>query len=77
MGMKKIILPKENAKEAAIVREIEVIGVESLKQVIDYLNDEINIDSVSYLLFHLMIVLQLLSSYLHLLFLYLDLQLIY
>lgn len=45
MGMKKIILPKENAKEAAIVREIEVIGVESLKQVIDYLNDEINIDS--------------------------------
>jgi len=37
MGMKRIILPKENAKEAAIVQDIEVIGVESLREVIQYL----------------------------------------
>ena len=37
IGMKRIILPKENAKEAAIVQNIEVIGVESLRDVIEYL----------------------------------------
>lgn len=37
LGIKKIILPKENAKEAAIVRNIEVIGVENLNDVIEYL----------------------------------------
>lgn len=40
LGMNKIILPKENAKEASIVQDIEVIGVESLKDVIEYLNGE-------------------------------------
>ena len=44
-GMKKIILPKENAKEAAIVQDIEVIGVKSLKEVVKYLNGEIEIIS--------------------------------
>ncbi len=43
-GIKKIILPKENAKEAAIVSEIEVIGVDNLINVIQYLNKKINID---------------------------------
>lgn len=37
LGIKRIILPKENAKEAAIVQDIEVIGIESLEQVIKYL----------------------------------------
>lgn len=37
LGIKRIILPKENAKEATIVQDIEVIGVESLKDVIEYL----------------------------------------
>ncbi len=40
LGMKKIILPKENAKEASIVQDIEVIGVETLREVIEYLNGE-------------------------------------
>lgn len=40
LGMEKIILPKENAKEASIVQDIEVIGVESLKELIEYLNCE-------------------------------------
>ncbi len=38
MGIKQIILPKENEKEASIVQDLEVIGVDNLKEVIDYLN---------------------------------------
>ena len=38
LGIKKLIVPKENANEAAIVKEMEVLGVENLKQVVDYLN---------------------------------------
>ncbi|PIP24997.1 MAG: magnesium chelatase [Candidatus Nealsonbacteria bacterium CG23_combo_of_CG06-09_8_20_14_all_36_12] len=37
LGMKEIILPRENAKEAALVEGLSVIGVENLKEVIDYL----------------------------------------
>ncbi|MBQ3415157.1 MAG: YifB family Mg chelatase-like AAA ATPase [Clostridia bacterium] len=37
-GMKKIILPKENMYEAAFVDGIEILPVENLKQVIEYLN---------------------------------------
>lgn len=40
LSMKKIIVPKENAKEAAVVEGIEVIGVENLKQVVKYLNNK-------------------------------------
>lgn len=40
LGMKKIILPQENAKEASIVEGIEVIGVKNLKQVVNYLNKQ-------------------------------------
>lgn len=39
--MKRIIVPKENAKEAAIVQDVEVIGVENLKELLMYLNGEI------------------------------------
>lgn len=35
-GFKGIILPKENAREAAIVSQIEVYGVEHLKEVVDF-----------------------------------------
>ena len=38
-GYKGIIVPKENAEEAAIVHELEVYGVETLNEVIDFLND--------------------------------------
>ena len=37
-GFKGIILPKENAKEAAIVSEIEVYGVENISEVISFLD---------------------------------------
>lgn len=44
-GIKRVIVPKENAEEAAIVDELEVIGVSHLKEVIKFLNKEIKIES--------------------------------
>ena len=38
--LKGIILPKENAREAAIVNNLEVYGADNVKQVIDHLNGE-------------------------------------
>lgn len=43
-GIKRVIVPKENAKEAAIVSDLEVIGVSNLREVIKYLNNEIKIN---------------------------------
>ena len=42
-GFRKMIVPLANAREAAIVTGIEVIGVETLAQVVSYLNGEIDI----------------------------------
>ncbi len=39
-GFKRVILPAENAKEASLVKGIEIIPVETLKQVIGYLSGE-------------------------------------
>ena len=44
LGIKKIILPLENAKEAAVVKGIEIIGAESLYQVVEYLNSRTEIN---------------------------------
>ena len=44
LGIEKIIVPIENANEAAIVNNIEVIGAKNLKQVVDYLNGKISIE---------------------------------
>lgn len=38
-GFKGIILPKQNTKEAAIVNNIEVFGIENIKEVIDFFNE--------------------------------------
>lgn len=43
-NIRRIIVPKGNAKEASIIRNIEVIGVESLKEVIDLLNGNAKAD---------------------------------
>ena len=43
-GFKGIIIPKENAKEAAVVEGIDVIGAENLSQVVDFLNGQLIID---------------------------------
>ena len=39
LGIKTIIVPNENAKEASIVEGIDVLGAYNLKQVVDYLNN--------------------------------------
>lgn len=43
LGIKKVILPKQNEIEAAVVKQIKIIGVSSLREVIKYLNKEIEI----------------------------------
>lgn len=43
-GFKGIILPKQNAKEAAIVEGIEVFGIENIKEVIDFFNENIPLE---------------------------------
>lgn len=44
LGKKRIILPKQNAYEAALIKDIEVIGVKSLPELIAYLREEIEIE---------------------------------
>ena len=40
-GFKGFILPQQNAKEAAIVEGLEVYGVNSIKEVIDFFNSNL------------------------------------
>ena len=39
-GFKGFILPKQNAREAAIVSDLDVYGVESIKEVVDFFNGD-------------------------------------
>ena len=43
LGIKKVIVSNDNAKEAAIVKGIQVIGVNNLSEVVDYLNGNLDI----------------------------------
>ncbi|MDE6453811.1 MAG: YifB family Mg chelatase-like AAA ATPase [Muribaculaceae bacterium] len=43
-GMKGMILPKENATEAAVVNNLEVYGVDNLAQVLAFLEGKVDID---------------------------------
>lgn len=45
LGIKRIILPKSNEREASVIAGLEIIGVSNLKQVIDYLNEKIKIQA--------------------------------
>lgn len=45
LGIKKVILPKQNAREAAVVKDIEIIPVVNLKQLVEYLNGNLDIKS--------------------------------
>lgn len=56
LGIKKIVVPEENAKEASVVKDIKIFGANNLSQVVNFLNGkedikqvEVNIDK----LFHL------------------------
>ncbi len=42
-GKKALILPIQNAREAAIVQGLEILGVENIKQVIDYFDSDVPI----------------------------------
>ena len=43
-GIKGFILPSSNAREAAIVSDLEVFGVDDINQVVNFLNGEIQIE---------------------------------
>ena len=52
-NIKKVIVPKENANEAAAVKDLEVIGISDLNELIDFLNgiiqipkQEVNLDKL-------------------------------
>jgi magnesium chelatase family protein len=45
-GFKGMVVPHQNAKEAAIVKDIEVFAVHNLREVIAYLNGELKLDRV-------------------------------
>ena len=47
LGIQKVILPIDNAKEAAAVEGIKIIGAESLQEVIDYLNGKKQINPMA------------------------------
>lgn len=49
LGIKRIIIPKDNYIEAAIIKGLEIIPVDNLKQVIDYLRGEKNIEIENYI----------------------------
>ena len=44
---KGIILPKENAREAAIVNELEVLGIENIREAVDFFNGKNDIKSIA------------------------------
>lgn len=46
-NFKGIILPKQNAREAAAIGNWEVYGVDNIKQVIDFFNDEITLEKTT------------------------------
>ena len=43
-GFKGFILPKQNAREAAIVSDLDVYGVENIKEVIDFFNGDVQLE---------------------------------
>ena len=43
-GLRGIVVPRENATEAAVVEQIEVIAVDSLTQAVAFFTDELQID---------------------------------
>ncbi len=43
LGIKRVILPKANEREAAVIKNLEIIGAKNLKEVVDFLNNKIQI----------------------------------
>ena len=49
-GFKGVVIPKENEKEAALVQDMDIYGMENLVQVIEMLNGNPNVTPCSYTL---------------------------
>lgn len=47
LGIKQVILPKENAQEAGVVEGIDVYGASTLSEVVDFLNGNIKIEKTN------------------------------
>lgn len=43
LGKKRIVIPQANTAEASLIKDLEVIGVDTLVQLVGYLRNEINI----------------------------------
>ena len=46
LGIKRVIIPKENCKEAEIIHGLEIIPVEDLNEVIEYLRGDYEIQTI-------------------------------
>ena len=44
LGIKRVVIPKGNAMEASVVKDLDIIPVENLNEVLKYLRGEINIE---------------------------------
>lgn len=44
LGIKQVVLPKENAQEAAVVDELDIYGANTLGEVVDFLNGNSKIE---------------------------------
>lgn len=47
-GCKKVILPKDNCNEASFIEGMEIYGVDSLKETVDFLNGDIKIQPIQH-----------------------------
>lgn len=45
-GFKGFILPADNAREAAVVNNLDVYGIENIKQVIDFFNGDLQLEKI-------------------------------
>ncbi len=44
MGFKRVVVPEENKEECSLVKGIDIIPVENLSQLVDYLNEKVQIE---------------------------------
>jgi len=47
-GLKRLLVPRENAREAAVVQELEVFGVTSLAEAVGLVTGQVELDPVAY-----------------------------
>lgn len=45
LGITRVVLPKSNEREATILKDLKIVGVNNLSEVVEYLNGNIHIES--------------------------------